>query len=282
MQPLTLELQHAMELPPATFKRLVADHQVAVVKTRDLAVEQFVSLMTRLGTPVHHMLEQFCLPGQRAVLKISNLYRDGKAQGVHEGGAYWHTDMSYKTHNKVLTALWAVQVPSQGGDTEFIDCAAGLDLVRGAHGLSASLRKLDLNTAQVHHAFGNRDALRNSAALSQALNARQASALESHVTHPLVTVHPLNARPSLYAVGGTAMGLAGKTRAESLELLDELFDFLQTHAPRYRHRYEVGDLVIWDNLSTLHRGPEVPASEDTHDCRMLYRMNVDYLQEIPA
>lgn len=70
-------------------------------------------------------------------------------------------------------------------------------------------------------------------------------------------------------------------REESLRILDILFNWLVAEAPRYEHTYMPGDIVIWDNLSTLHRGPDIPATEDESDYRLLYRINVDYSRVLP-
>jgi taurine dioxygenase len=72
------------------------------------------------------------------------------------------------------------------------------------------------------------------------------------------------------------MQIEGVTPALSHRILDSLVDFLVQQAPRYRHAYRPGDIVIWDNLSTLHKGPPIPKSEGGADARLLYRMNVDF------
>lgn len=146
--------------------------------------------MRRLGSPVHHVLAKYCLEDYREVLTVTNLHRDGEALGVHEGGGYWHTDMSYKSANTVFTSLLSVRVPDQHGETQFIDCVAGLHQVRQwleSPGCPPHLKGLDLENLRIHHLFGNRDTLRNVDAAVQQLNPQEAGALENTVVHPWCT-----------------------------------------------------------------------------------------------
>ena len=278
-QPLRLDLDDVLGQSTAELKQAIARAKVLVIANQDVSVAPYVQLMCRLGSPVHHVLAKYCLEDYREVLTVTNLYRDGLALGVHEGGGYWHTDMSYKSANTVFTSLLSVLVPDQHGETQFIDCVAGLHQVRqwlDSSDCPQDMKGLDLESLRVHHRFGNRDTLRNADAAMQQLNPQEAGALEDTVVHPLVFKHPLSCTTSLYAPAATAMQIEGVTPALSHRILDSLVDFLVQHAPRYRHAYRPGDIVIWDNLSTLHKGPPIPKSEGGADARLLYRMNVDY------
>ncbi|KTT31110.1 taurine catabolism dioxygenase TauD [Pseudomonas oryzihabitans] len=278
-QPLRLDLSEVLGQSVGELKQAIARAKVLVINNQDISVAPYVHLMRRLGLPVHHVLAKYCLKEYREVLTVTNLYRDGQALGVHEGGGYWHTDMSYKSANTVFTSLLSVRVPEQHGETEFIDCVTGLNQIRQWLNSSDSpsyLNGLDLENLRIHHRFGNRDALRNADAMVQKLNSQEAEALEDTVVHPLVFRHPLVSTMSLYAPAATAIQIEGVTPSLSHRILDALVDFLIQHAPRYRHAYHPGDIVIWDNLSTLHRGPSISKSEGGADARLLYRMNVDF------
>ncbi|WP_087881695.1 TauD/TfdA dioxygenase family protein [Pseudomonas floridensis] len=279
MVPLTLDYREAVNMPDHQLRQAIAEYKVAVIKCRDAALEPYVDLMKRLGKPVHHILENFCLTHYREVLTISNVYEKGAPLGVHDGGAYWHTDMSYKQANTVLTSMLSVKVPDTSGETEFIDCVSGLQRVRSWMKTGECpdfIKELNLDSLQASHRFGNRDALRNADAKSQVLEKTQRDAMEAQVLHPLVIQHPLTGAHALYAAAATSFGITGWPDEFARQVLDTLFDFLLLHAPRYKHHYQRGDIVIWDNLSTLHRGPVIPKSEGGRDARLLYRMNVDF------
>jgi len=279
LQPLRLTLAEALAEPVVALKQAISRAKVLVISNQDLDVAPYVQLMRTLGTPVYHVLAKYCLADYREVLTVTNLHQDGQALGVHEGGGYWHTDMSYKTANTVFTSLLAVQVPQAHGETEFIDCVAALNQVRQwqqSPSCPGCLQGLELDRLQVRHRFGNRDVLRNAQAAVQTLDGKEAGTLEQAVLHPLVLLHPLARSASLYAPAATAMQIEGVSPTLSHCILDCLVDFMVQHAPRYQHAYCPGDIVIWDNLSTLHKGPSIAKSEGGADARLLYRMNVDF------
>ncbi|WP_439850501.1 TauD/TfdA dioxygenase family protein [Pseudomonas syringae] len=280
--PLRMQLGDAIHMSDMELRHEVARNKVVVIANKDIAVEPYVRLIRRLGTPVLHVLEQFCLKDYREVLAITNVYKDDRPLGVHDGGAYWHTDMSYKTANTVFTSMLSVQVPALRGETEFMDCVAGLQAVQqwmNSRECPQFIQALDLDALDVYHSFGNRDVLRNADAKSQALNDSEVRHVDGAVLHPLVAVHPLSGARSLYATAGTSMRIKGLPDDLARHVLDTLLDFLVLHAPRYEHRYTPGDIVIWDNFSTMHRGPVIPKSVGGDDARLLYRMNVDFIED---
>lgn len=272
-------IEEALSLSATQLRDEICRSKVMVLRCPSVSVSDFSEFMLRLGRTVNHVLEQYCLPAYRHVLTISNLYRDGRSIGVHEGGGYWHTDMSYARDNILFTGLHAAKVPNSGGETEFIDCEAALEMVTGAirngH-LGERPRRVALDKLLVEHRFGNRERLRNADASEQWLDDDQVRSLDEGVWHPLVLRHPIIGSRSLYAVCATSRRISGWSKSESVDLLDAIFDYVLAHAPRYTHRYREGDIVVWDNVSTLHCGPNIPRTEDESDCRLLYRINVSY------
>lgn len=203
--PLRLQLGDALHMSDTELRHEVAQSKVVVIANKDVAVEPYVRLIRRLGTPVLHVLEKFCLSDYREVLAITNVYKDDQPLGVHDGGAYWHTDMSYKSANTVFTSMLSVHVPVLGGQTEFMDCVAGLQAVQqwmNSRECPEFIQALDLDALDVYHVFGNRDVLRNTDAKSQSLNDSEIQHVNGAVLHPLVTVHPLSGAHSLYATAG--------------------------------------------------------------------------------
>lgn len=274
-----ITFEEARALRPSVLRQHICQSKVLVVRDATIDLGEYSGLMRSLGAPINHVLEQYCVPGWREVLIVSNLEVHGKAVGVRDGGSYWHTDMSYRSDSSVFTSLLASKVPAEGGHTEFIDCVEGLKLLLDARErgeLDDTLQDLNIQVARVVHRFGNREQLRDESASSQPLTPSQTETLARPVIHPLLTTHPLTGYVSLYAVAGTSMEIEGLDEQESRQILNALFDFLLEYAPRYRHTYRPADLVIWDNLTTLHCGPKVRSTTDPNNCRFLYRMNVDF------
>ncbi len=271
-----IDLRAARDDEVAALRAALFRHKVVVVPEQSLGAAEYRAFVARLGRPVPHVLAQFCLPELRDVLVLSNVYDDrGRPTGVHEGGAYWHADMSYLAANRVLTALYALDVPDEGGRTHFADCEIGAREPR----LRALLRELGVDeAASVRHRFGNRARRRDAAAAFQRLDDDQAAALPE-VRHPLLQRHPYAGTRALYAVAGTAVALGERSEADSLPLLDALEAFALER--RYEHRWAPGDLVLWDNLSTLHSGEIIAPAAGPGTRRRLLRMNADY-ERVPA
>ncbi|WNI26147.1 TauD/TfdA family dioxygenase [Streptomyces sp. ITFR-16] len=125
------------------------------------------------------------------------------------------------------------------------------------------------------HRFGNRKALRDDTAANQSLSQEQHAQLPG-ARHRLFETHPVTGAPGLFAPSGSAMSVVGLSDAQSHLALDALEEFVLKELPAYTHRYQPGDLVIWDNMSTLHRGTGVSATRDFETSRLLHRINVQY------
>lgn len=271
------DLRAASDADVAAFRDALFRYKVVVAPGQTPSAAEYRAFITRLGRPVPHVLAQFSLPELREVLKVSNVYENGAPIGVHEGGAYWHADMSYLAANTVLTSLYALESPREGGRTHFVDCA----VEQGEAELAALLRELGLDeSASVLHRFGNRARRRDEGAAFQRLDDEQAAKLPE-VRHPLLHAHPYAGTRALYAVAGTAVGLDQRSESESLPLLDALEAWLLERRPRYAHRYEPGDLVVWDNLSVLHSGEIIAPADGPGTRRLLLRMNADYGRPAP-
>jgi taurine dioxygenase len=258
-------------------ERLFA-HRVLVLPGQRLSPEHYQRFMELFGNPVHHVLRDLTVQGFPAILKISDYVRqDGSPYGVLDGGSYWHSDMAYLPGLGIATSLYAVRASPRSGGTAFLDLVRGWQLLRSDPKM---LRLLGCRGAEealalgVVHRFGNRRALRDPSAAQQSLSEQQRRAL-TDTRHRLVERHPVTGVPSLFAISGSAMELAEDPRGEILDRFEEML--LPGLVP-YTHRYEPGDLVIWDNMSTLHRGVEVEPTRDFEECRLLYRINVRYCE----
>ena len=188
-------------------------------------------------------------PAQKAVA-ISNQKPDGSVMGADEhrfkslrGNEGWHTDSSYMPLAAKASVLSAQVVPSAGGETEWADMRAAYDGARRGHaeriaGLSAhhslyhSRRKIGFTWSRPRPAM--------------------ASTTKGAPLRPLVKVHPVTGRPALY-IGRHAYGIPGLDADESEKLLADLIDFACRPPRTYAHRWQPGDVVIWDNRCVLHR-----------------------------
>ena len=183
-------------------------------------------------------------PGYPDVYVVSNVLDDkGEPIGaLGAGEAVWHTDMSYLELPPDASMLYALEIPPAGGNTYFV----GMQAVWKA--LPAAL-KARIGTRRIKH-----DGTFNSGGyVRQGVTPTDDPHNAPGAWHPAVCVHPISGEPALYLGRRRNSYVEGLTPAQSNALLDELWHFVDSPEFYYEHRWRVGDLVLWDNRSTMHR-----------------------------
>jgi taurine dioxygenase len=237
--------------------------QVLVLRGQRLTPAQFVAWARRFGPPEPHVIDQFHHPADPNILILSNVVKDGQPQGLADAGTYFHTDYSYLDVPARATTLYSIEAPPVGGNTVFANQYAAYDDLP-----DAMKRRLE-GLVAVHH-YGNRDDLDESSRTVASVLTEEQKARMPLITHPVVRTHPVTGRKALYAVSGSSFGIVGMPEGEARALLDEL----AAHSTQERYLlslfYGVGDLVIWDNASLLHRATLM----DPRYTRTLWRITV--------
>ena len=157
------------------------------------------------------------------------------------------------------TSLLAITLPSKGGDTQFVDVRRAYDELPE----SIRQRLSGLRSLHVHQSDRSPRAF---AQLSQEALAEIPRSLQ-----PLVIKHPESDRAALYLNTGRMQGIEGMRDQEAFELIDALYAHATQPSYEYRHTWQVGDLVIWDNRSVMH---QANADYDPNERRYLYRLMV--------
>ena len=253
-------------LDDATFReieRAFWDGQVLAIKGQRLAPAQFLAFARRFGKPEPHVIDQFHLAGHPDILILSNRVENGKPVGLADAGTYFHTVYSYLDVPARVTMLYSLETPREGGNTLFANMYAAYD------DLPASTKARIDDLVVLHH-YGNRDDLdEGSRTAASTLTAQQQDKVQ-WVRHKLVRTHHFTGRKALYAISGSSFEIEGMPAAEGRRLLDEL----KAHALQDKYRlsyfYDVGDVVLWDDLSTLHSA----TLTDPADPRTLWRITV--------
>ena len=234
--------------------RAFATYAVLVFPAQSLTVEQRLAFAAHFGPPeetVDVAMKRDRLRVRREIADVANMDADGKIwaqdsrarQFQMMGNRLWHTDSSFKAPSGYASLLYARSIAPIGGNTEFADLRAAFDALpdvmkRRVQGLIAE-----------HSILFSRKKL----GLTDFTDAeRQAFA---PVLRPLVRTIPESGRQTLYIASHVGR-IVGLTDAESLTLLDQLTAHATQRQFVYPHRWRVGDLVMWDNRCTMHRGKE--------------------------
>lgn len=181
------------------------------------------------------------------MIEISNIKPDGSLHAATDrkttsnfANQLWHSDSSFQQPAAKYSMLSCVIVPPRGGQTEYADLRAAWDAVPG------DLRTEIEGLHSVHAALHSRTWLGDKPTAAEL-------AKFPPVKWPLVRVHAGSGRKVLW-VGAHATHIVEKTLAEGRMLLLELLEHATQREFVYRHEWQVGDLVIWDNRATVHRG----------------------------
>jgi alpha-ketoglutarate-dependent taurine dioxygenase len=218
--------------PKAQIRHALCDHHILVFPGQALTREQQYDFAQNFGEvephggkrrPVAHVitnLDQDGNPVDRSASPVSN-YR-------------WHTDKAWRAVPPMATMLFAVELPPEGGETEF----ANTGMAYAA--LSPETRQ---------RIAGLRVVFRWGASGGEAM---MATRKEPPVDHPLVRTHPETALKALY-LGNHASHIQGLPEAEGKAMLAALLEHATQRQFVYAHRWRQGHLVVWDNRCLLHR-----------------------------
>jgi taurine dioxygenase len=248
----------------ARIERAYLDHQVLAIRGQDLSDPELIAFGKRFGElepPGMSIIGKPYLDDYPDVLVISNLKStDGTPLGnLGDGEAIWHTDMSYRETPVSAAILHAWEVPPQGGDTSFANQYLAYET------LPHDLREKIAGRLMIHdETYNSAGQLRKG--FKEVTDPREAPGAR----HPIVRTHPVTGRKCLYL---------GRRRNGCILVLDlddseETLDRLWAHASQpslaWTHKWQKGDVLIWDNRCVLHRRDSFdPASR-----RMMHRVQI--------
>ena len=231
----------------AAIERSFHEHAVLVFPGQHLSPDEQVAFARRFGDIEVLFAGYDAVPISTVDQAGEVLDPDHPIMQVVRGNQGWHTDSTYMPVSAKASVLSAQVVPATGGETEWADMRAAYDALD--HGTRAQIAGLC-----AHHSI----------AYSQAKAGFDATAgygmREQPQLRPLVKVHPVTGRPALF-IGRHAHAIPELSLDASEALLASLLDH-SCRPPRvYRHTWEPGDLVVWDNRCVLHRACEWDLSE---------------------
>ena len=220
-------------------------YDVLVFRKQHLTDDDLVAFSRNFGAldaPPNQGAGRKSPPGYPDVYIVSNvLDPQGEPIGaLGDGEAAWHTDMSYAPQPPDASMLFSLEIPAQGGDTWFSSMKAALAKMPKA--LAERIRGLDIKHDGTYDSGGN---------VRKGLKASTDPRSSVGTPHPAIIEHPVSGAAALYLGRRRNAYVMGLEVAESERLLDEIWSYVETAV--YRHRWALGDLVLWDNRTTMHR-----------------------------
>jgi taurine dioxygenase len=240
-----INLAHATNREIDAIKNAWYRHDVLVFRNQQLTDDDLLSFSRHFGTldsPPNQGAGRKSPPGYPEIYIVSNvLDEQGEPIGaLGDGEALWHTDMSYAAQPPDASMLYSLEIPARGGDTWFSSMKAAL--AKMPKTLLARIRNLDIKHDGTYDSGGY---------LRKGVTASSDPRTSVGTAHPVVIEHPVSGEPSLYLGRRRNAYVMGLELAESERLLDEIWSYVETAL--YRHQWARGELVLWDNRTTMHR-----------------------------
>jgi len=228
------ELQHALGI-----------YGVLLFRDADITPDEHIAFSRQFGPLESHVVGDFNLPDHPEVFVVSNILEQGKPTGAVYAGQYWHSDLSYMPKPSMGSLLLCHEMPAVGGDTMWANMTLAYET------LSEPMKQFIGGLQAVHdysHAYDTYFAhLKERPPLTPEQRAKTPP-----VEQPMVRTHPVTGRKALYVNPGFTKGIVGMPKDESQPILEMLLRHSTRPEFIYRHRWDVHDMMFWDNRCTMH------------------------------
>jgi taurine dioxygenase len=239
----------------AEIEEIFREHPVLVFRDQHLDAPALAAFGARFGHLRPHILENYRHPDHPNVSFITNVAKDG---GVDKFGvtraSSWHADETYDPPEKLprLAILHAVEVPREKGGTMFADMYSAYEM------LSPAMKERLAGMTGRHGYTDGPDSWK----IYTPEHIRMRNEGRPECLHPAIKDHPVTGRKVLFVNPTHCHGFVGMTNEESTPLIEELRDHSIQDDLVYYHSWRVGDVVIWDEIATMHRGAADAAPEE--------------------
>ncbi|MGC1696832.1 MAG: TauD/TfdA family dioxygenase [Pseudolabrys sp.] len=238
------------------------DHSVLVFRGQDVSDEGQLAFSRRFGPP--EVTKVGSLGTGSHFVILTTIGADGKAVPPdhryalrNKANQLWHTDSSFKSVPALTSILSARTIPARGGETEYVSTRLAFER------LDANLRK------KLENSFAWHDYAHSRGKITSDLASPEERAALPPQCWRMVWKNPVNGRGALY-LASHAYAVEGMDPAEGKKLIEELTAVATTPDVSYVHAWKNGDVVMWDNRATMHRGRPWPA----HEARLMVRTTI--------
>jgi taurine dioxygenase len=237
------------DLAPGTVSEIIdAWHQylVLVFRNQQLSEDEQIGFARHFGAlekrrrPAEARKEAAKIKYPELTMLVSNIRENGKLIGsLPDGEMHFHSDFCYLEKPAKGTLLYAIEVPSQGGDTLFLNMYKAYETLPPA--LKARVEGRKAVNAYLYES-----------PTREINGAKLDLSIAPHFAQPIVRTHPETKRKALYVNRLMTWTVEDMDQAQGSALLDQLFGHIEQEQFIYAHQWRVGDLVLWDNRCALH------------------------------
>ena len=238
-------------------KAQLAEHGVLTFRGQNLTPAEMIAFAEQFGELENSTRQDFLLPNYEKIYVLSNVKdANGRPIGNSDDGYQLHTDQYFFEHPTAYTLLYCLEAPPTGSDTIFCSTKTLYEEMS-----DEEKRKYSAMTIMASHDK-----------LNGGRHNTGAYADYPDIPQPVVRRHPLTGKDFLYfSAKLSARPAPGMTEQQVLDMIDHLRDRAAAPGRVYAHKWQAGDLVIWDNRGLLHAA--TPFDKVNH-CRICYRLSV--------
>jgi taurine dioxygenase len=240
----------------AALYRAFTERHVLVMRDQRFAPDQFKAAAQIFGEIHPHDKKEHHVPGHPGVDYVSNDEIVGGRRIIQ--GETFHSDHSNHPRPPKATTLFAVELPSSGGDTQYVNMHEAYDDLPDA-------TKQRIDSLKAVHVYLSKYSPRPLGKITDESRRN----LPSPGVHPLVRTNPENGRKALFLNPVRMESIVGMEDQEALALIDDLMQHATQRKYEYRHKWRKGDWVLWDNRSVMH---QANPDYDMNQRRYLYRL----------
>ena len=240
----------------ATLRRAFVDRHVLVMRGQHFDPQQFKIAVQLFGELHPHDKKERHVPGHPGVDYVSNDEIENGRRIIP--GETFHTDHSNHPRPPKATTLFAVELPSSGGDTQYVN-------MHDAYDDLPETTKRRIDGLKAVHVYQSKYSPRPLGKITDESRRK----LPPPGIHPLVCTHPENGRKGLFLNPVRIESILGMEDKEALALVEELMRHATQRKYEYRHKWRPGDWVMWDNRSVMH---QANPDYDMNERRYLYRL----------
>ncbi len=219
------------------------DNSILVFRDQDITDEQHVAFSHNFGELQGHSVTAWLSRDHPEILVLSSKGRSG-AMPLKNGGAYWHSDITYEAVPPMGSILHGITIPPEGGDTLYADMYAAYDALDDE-------TKALIDGRMAIHNYQLRYIKMTEGGARPAPTAEQLAEWQD-VRHPVVLKNPDSGRKALFVNEGFTVSIEGLGKEESDALLEKLFAHSEKPEFVYAHKWRPHDIVMWDNRCTMH------------------------------